>query len=75
MTANTDQEVLDALLGIRDNYLKDGKLMQKNITDKVGFTIFYRDLNDLEEYIDIYQCKVNLANQKVGRIGWATFYV
>jgi len=55
----TNQQVLEKLQEIRDVYLNSGTLMQKNITTDVGSTIFYRSLEDIESYIQIYQAKVD----------------
>ena len=58
----TNQQVLDKLLDIRDEFLNKGKLMQKSITTPEGSSIFYRSLEDIESYINIYKAKVDSDN-------------
>ena len=68
--ALTNQQVLDKLLDIRDNYLISGVLMQKNITTDEGSSIFYRSLDDLESYIQVYQAKVDAESASFNRRGY-----
>lgn len=63
----TITEILDKLYSERDAFLNSGKLMQKNLSDKDGFTIFYRGLDDLERLIAYYENRQ--AYDEGGRIG------
>lgn len=66
MAILTDAEVLVKLYELRDTYLSGGKVMQKNITDGGGNTIFYRSLDDINSSIEYYENK--LAYNDGGRV-------
>lgn len=74
MANYTNQQVLDKLIEVRDKFLDDGKLMQKNITTPDGSSIFYRSIEELEEFIAIYQEKVQKDNGSSGYYTWVGFY-
>lgn len=61
-TPKSDQEILTALLNVRDDFVLNGKFMQKNYTMENGVTIFIRTPDDLEAYINLYQSKVDAAS-------------
>lgn len=58
-TPMTDAEVLNQLLLARDQFIKSGKLIQRNITAPNSETIFYHSFDELEAWIEIYDKKVN----------------
>lgn len=60
--AFTNQQILDQLYSIRDEFLFSGNLLKKNITTPDGSTIFYRDLDDLNGYITTYSELVAAEN-------------
>lgn len=62
--AYTNIEFLGKLYEIRDEWIKSGKVMQKNITTSDGSSIFFRDLDQLNSWIESYEAKV--ANDESG---------
>jgi len=60
-TPKSNQEILTALLNIRDDVVFGGKFMQKNYTMENGVTIFIRSIDELEAYINLLQSRIDSA--------------